>query len=355
MPGRIDQVLAGFALGDAISGEAVMLQDILRAQGNTSDIFVDARHLSPKMKQRARPMEEYDGSPADVLIHHYSIASPVVDLFQNTKARKVMIYHNITPSHFYTGFDDCVAAQLAEARDGMRALLPHMDAIWADSNFNAGELRDMGARDVKVLPLLFSPQQIDLPSEPAIMDRFSVPMTNFLCVGRLAPNKHVEGVIAAFAWYHRTINRHSRLIIVGSDRSAWRYFTMLQMYAAECDMQTVYFERHATATALAAHYRLADAFVTCSQHEGYCLPLVEAMHHNVPVIARRQGGMPEALGGGGVMFEDAGPRELAVLMDRVVSDQAFRAEVLESQNRRMEIVRARRVDEELKELLTPLR
>ena len=351
MPRRIDQVLAGFAEGDAISNEAVILQEVFRQWGTESEIFVDPAHTSSAVKTRCRPLADYRGTSGDLVIHHYSIASPAVDLFAAAPAVKVMIYHNITPSEYYRGFDDRVARQLTEAREGLRAILPKMDAVWADSRFNAQELVELGGRDVQVLPLLFSAEQLDVPPDPEVFRKFAAPLTNILFVGRLAPNKNVEELLEAFAWYHRTLNRQSRLIIVGSDRSAWRYFIMLKMLAAEFDLTTAYFECYASPQELSAYYNIAHAFVTCSRHEGYCLPLVEAMHRKVPVIARRTGGMPEALGGGGVLFDEAKPQELAALMHRVVTDEPLRREVLTSQERRMAEVRARRPDAELKALL----
>lgn len=351
---RIDQILAGFAEGDAISNEAVALRNIFRRWRVESDLFVDSRHLSPNVADQCRPLEEVATSGSDILIHHYAIASPAVEAFLAAPcSARVMIYHNITPAEFYRGFDDRLAARLAEARERLTGVIPRVDALWADSRFNALELETLGARDVKLYPLLFDPGQLDHPPDPAIRQKFAAPLTNILYVGRLAPNKDVESLLEAFAWYHRTLNRQSRLIVVGSERSAWRYFVMLQMLAMELDLPTVYFERYATPEALSAYYDLADVFVTCSRHEGYCLPLVEAMHRGVPVIARRTGGTPEALGVGGVLFEDAEPQELAVLIHRVVSCRPWREEILRSQRQRMAELRARRPDEELRHLLAP--
>ena len=351
---RIHQVLAGFAEGDAISGEATILQDIFRGWGLESDIFVDAAHTSSRVESRCQPLSEYRGQAEDIVVHHYSIASPAVDAFRTSPARKVLIYHNITPEHFFSGFNDDIAAQLASARRGLAELLPAVDAAWADSAFNAGELTEMGCANAKVLPLLFSPDQFDLRPDPKIFNKFSVPMTNLLYVGRVAPNKRIEDLMMAFTWYHRLLNRQSRLLIVGSERSAWRYFVMLRMLASELDLPNICFECYASPEGLCAYYELADVFVTASQHEGYCLPVVEAMHKNVPVIARKTGGIPEALGGGGVMYEDAAPDELAVLIHRVLTDETLRGEVLASQQRRMDVVHARRADEELKVLLDGL-
>jgi glycosyltransferase involved in cell wall biosynthesis len=354
MAKRIDQILAGFAEGDAISNEATILRDIFRGWGLASDIFVDFRHVSPVAREHSRPLEEYRGEAGDVAIHHYSIASPAVDVFLKAPARKVAIYHNITPSRFYRGFDDGIAGQLDRAREELRQVLPVCDAIWADSEFNAAELRELGAANAKVLPLLFSASHFDLPPDENLFPKFAAPMKNWLYVGRIAPNKRVEDLIQAFAWYHRVLNRQSRLIVVGSERSCPRYYLMLRMLANELELPNVCFERYASPRGLTAYYQLAHVFVTSSAHEGYCLPLVEAMHKGVPVVARRVGGMPEALGGAGVLYDDLSAGELAQLVHRVIDDSALRAEVLASQARRMEAVRGRKPEQELRALLGSL-
>jgi glycosyltransferase involved in cell wall biosynthesis len=178
-------------------------------------------------------------------------------------------------------------------------------------------------------------------------------MRNILFVGRIVPNKCVEDLIRAFAWYHRVIDRQSRLLLVGSERSCPRYYLMLRMLANELELANVCFERFADAKGLSAYYELADVFVTPSRHEGYCLPLVEAMHKGKPVIARRNGGMPEALGGGGVLFDELEPEELAVLIERVLTDAGLRGTVLEAQQHRMAELAARDLDTELRGLLGP--
>jgi len=355
MAGRIDQVLAGFAEGDAISNEATILQDIFRRWGKESEIYVDVRHVSPVLREQSRPLESYTGGRDDVLIHHYGIASPAVDTFLKAPGRKVLIYHNITPTHFYRGFDDGIARQLEQARAGLRTVLSAADAIWADSEFNASELRELGTYNIKVLPLLFSIAHFNLPPDPAISRKFRAPMKNLLFVGRVAPNKRIEDLIQAFAWYHRLINRQSRLVIVGSERSTPRYYLMLAMLASDLKLQNVCFERFASPQGLTAYYEMADVFVTASEHEGYCLPLVEAMHKGVPVIARRGGGIPEALGGAGVMYEDLGPGELAQLIHLVLTDKRTRRDVLESQRRRMADLNRRQPEEELRVLLKEIR
>ena len=209
----------------------------------------------------------------------------------------------------------------------------------------------MGAPHAAVFPLLFDPTVIDVAPSPAVMQTFAGPMKNILYVGRIAPNKRIEELMQAFAFYNRAINRQSRLIIVGSERSAWRYFMMLRMFQGELNLTNIYFEGFVSPEALAAYYRSADLFVTTSEHEGFCLPLVEAMHSKVPVIARRTGGMPEALGQAGILFDDASPEALALLMDRVLTDDSLRCEVLASQQVRLTELRERDPVSELVALL----
>ncbi|MGQ9662599.1 MAG: glycosyltransferase [Kiritimatiellia bacterium] len=354
MSGRIDQILAGFAEGDAISHEARVLRAILLKWGFASEIFVEDGHISPAMRHECRPLSTYAGAPGDVVIHHYSIASGAVDVFCSAPGKKVVVYHNVTPPEFYQGFDDGLAARLAEARARLPDVLRVSDAIWADSAFNAREIEALGIGSVRVFPLIFSVEVFEYVPDARIMQAFAGAMRNVLFVGRIAPNKRVEELVLGFAYYHYGLNRQSRLILVGSDRSAPRYYLMLRMLARELGLTTVCFERYASPAGLCAYYRCADVFVTASEHEGYCLPLVEAMHMRVPVIAKKRGGMPETLASAGILYDEASPEELAVLIHRTIEDERLRGEVLRSQERRMTQIRSRNVEGELRALLAEI-
>ena len=161
-------------------------------------------------------------------------------------------------------------------------------------------------------------------------------------------------MIEAFAWYHKRIERRSELILVGSERSCPRYFAMLRMFAAELDLMSVSFVRYASPNGLISYYRRADLFATTSRHEGYCLPVVEAMYKGVPVLARNVGGVPEAMDGAGLAFDETSPEQLACLMHRMISDSALRNEILASQQARIRRLLARPVQDEFQGLLAGL-
>ena len=348
---RVDQLLAGFADGDAISQEARFLQRTLRDLGIESGIYAPADRIAPDVRDLCRTHGEFDPRAADKVIYHYSIASSATDLFSSSPGRKIVRYHNITPAEFFAGFDDHVAEQLRDARAGLGSVAGEADVVWADSDYNAGEIRELGADHVIVVPLFFAIEEFAAEPDPDKLAKFAGPLKNILFMGRVAPNKCIEELIMAFAWYQKCINPYSRLILPGSERSCPRYFAMLRMLTERLDLPNVCFEGFVSNAGQSACYMSADVFVTTSRHEGYCLPLVEAMCQGVPVVARRTGGVPEAVGGAGVLFEDMAPRALAELIHRVASDDALREEVMRSQEKRVAEIRERDVSVECRDLL----
>ena len=285
----IVQLLAGFAEGDAISNESRALDRLFRQLGFASRLYAADGRIAPGASSQCAPLSDYRGAPDDLVLYHYGIASPATAAFARAPGRKILVYHNITPAEFFAGFDDALAARLREARRELRAVADAAHAVWADSEFNAGELRALGVANVRVFPLLFAREDADAPPDPAVLARFAAPMKNILFVGRMAPNKGVEDLILAFAWFNRTILPQSRLILVGSERSCPRYYAMLRLLAGTLELPNVCFEGYASPAGLSACYRAADVFVSASRHEGYCLPLAEAMVRGVPVVARATG------------------------------------------------------------------
>lgn len=339
-PRRVYQLLAGYADGDAISLEARKIRDIARRAGLESYLVAPREHVSPTLLDDCLPLEQFHATADDWVLLHYATASPVSAVFQQCAARKQMRYHNITPPAFFAAFDDEMTQQLRTARAERRAVAAAAERVWACSEYSAEDLRDAGVSAVSVMPLFFTPADTVVEPDRRRLDSLSG-LTNILFVGRIVPNKCVEDLITAFAWYHACLNPASRLVLVGSDRSCPRYFAMLRFLAARLGLDNVSFEGFLPPAGLAACYARASVFVCPSRHEGYCLPLIEAMCHDVPVVARNIGGMPDAMGGGGVRYDEADERELALLIHHVISDPPLRTAVMASQARRREDIRTR--------------
>jgi glycosyltransferase involved in cell wall biosynthesis len=354
MTPRADQLLAGFAEDDAISQDALLLQAVFRELGVESDLFAPRAHTDPAAAPRVRPLAEYAGRPGDVAVLHDPLAPDAAREFRATPARRVLRYHNITPATYFTAFDQPLADRLLTARAALKAAAESAVAVWSVSEFNAGELAAWKLPKSRVLPLLFSEARFRLPVDAGVLARVGGPLANVLFVGRLAPNKRVEELILAFHWYHRAVNPQSRLIVAGSDRSCPRYAAMLRLLAHALGLSNVCFEGFASPAGLATLYSKANLFVTASEHEGYCLPLIEAMAAGIPVMARRTGGMPEALGGAGLMYEGLSPAQLGELMGEAIHNPAVRGEMLQSQAARMTVIRARQPAAEVRSLLAEL-
>lgn len=351
MSRRVDQLVAGFAEGDAISQDARRIQAALQSQGVTSEIFSPASRIAPAARNACREATDYRSGPDDVLVYHHSVRSSATRVFEEARARRIVRYHNITPGSFFRGYDDAMAAELDAARAELREVLGSADRVVAVSEYNARELRELGVAEVAVVPLFFQASDVSAQSDPAMLARFAPPLKNILFVGRMVPNKCVEELLLAFAWLNEALDGNTRLVLVGSDRSCPRYFAMLRMLAGRLELGNVCFERFLSGGQLSACYRSADLFVCASRHEGFCLPLIEAMHHDIPVLARQAGGMPEALAGAGVLFDDADPKALAVLIHRMLHTAKLRQQVLASQRDRMKQIRSRSVDDDCRALI----
>lgn len=351
-PERVDQLVAGFVEGDAISMEAIEIRDLLRECGFKSDIYAPADRIGEVRADRCQPVRECMSSTGDVLILHYSIESGATHVFEKSRARKVIRYHNITPDSFFVGFDDSVAAQLRNARKKLTEVAGLADLVLAVSDYNASEVKALGIQNVKTLPLIFRFDRFNTPPDPAYLARYSGPLKNILFVGRMVPNKCIEDLLMAFAWLNKCIDPATRLILVGSDQSCPHYYAMLRMLAGRLGLANAAFEGSRSETQLVSCYRSAHLFVCASRHEGFCQPLVEAMVYGVPVMARAIGEMPQTMNGSGVLYDDMDERQLAELMHRLLVDKALRDTVLASQSRRRDEIRNRDTRGELLSLIT---
>ncbi|NLB54523.1 MAG: glycosyltransferase family 4 protein [Lentisphaerae bacterium] len=348
---RIDQLLSGFAPGDAISQEALIMRSLFLNAGYDSDIYAVNKSIATEVTNECKQLWEYKGREGDRVIHHYSLYSEAAPLYLESQAKKIMRYHNITPAGYFRGFDDKLFLQLSEGRQQLKNTVAATDTVWATSAFNLQELEKFEPKHATILPLLFDPKRFERPVDPTVKTKFRRKLKTLLFVGRMVPNKKIEDLILMFAWFNKVIDSQSRLVLVGSEHSCPRYYTMLRMLTASLDLPNVCFEGYASEAQLAGYYQAADVFVCTSEHEGYCLPLVEAMFYGVPVIARRAGGMPEALNGAGVLYDKLCHQELAELVNLLLTDKSLKKDALDSQTKRMAELNNRDAQSEIIKLL----
>ena len=232
-PRRVHQLLAALSYGDAIGNEALAIQAHLRAAGFEPDIFAEGVH--PRMAHLARPLWEYGSvsSPQTVCLFHFSIGSASGRLIHRAPDRLVVIYHNITPAHFFLGFHPHLAGLCYHGRRELQAFAPRVELGLGDSEYNRRELQAAGFARTAVLPIVLDLEKYRLRSSAVSARLYDDARTNLAFVGRIIPNKKIDDLIRVFAVYQKAFNPRSRLLLVGDYRGHERYFDRLQEMVRE--------------------------------------------------------------------------------------------------------------------------
>ena len=346
---RIDQLLPSVAARDAVSNHAFALRRLMREQGIASEIY--AGTIGPGLSEQVLPVGDF--RPGDgYLIFHMSIgwAEGEGVWRQLPRERLMMIYHNITPPEFFHGLSSEHARVTAEGRRELNGMKDSFALVVADSGYNRDDLMHLGFVGVQVMPLLLDWERYDTPADSEVLNRFRDGRVNILFVGRLAPNKKQEDLIKLFYYYQRYFQQESRLILVGSP-SVPAYAGMLESLARVLDLPDVYFAGSVSDNQLFAYYRAADVFVCLSEHEGFCVPLLESMYFGVPVIAYAAAAVPWTMDGAGILVKDKNLPLLAALLHRLQQDDAWRERIVAGQRRRLEFFSRRRLEEQFLHLL----
>jgi glycosyltransferase involved in cell wall biosynthesis len=316
----VHQVLATLGYGDAIGHEVLGIQRVLRAAGFQSDIFVET--ADPRLESLTRHYRELVDAtdPDNLLLHHFSIGSKASRTAYAVPDRMALIYHNITPPEYFAGVHRTLARQCFRGRRELHAYVDRVDLALGDSEFNREDLVALGFQRTAVLPVIPDLAHLDEPADWMVAREFDDDWTNVLFVGRVIANKKIEDVIRCFHAYHTGYNRRSRLIIAGVFSLFERYFAALTHLVRELGLEHVHFVGHVSDAELIAYYETADLFLCASEHEGFCVPLIEAFYKQVPVLAYAATAVPATMDGAGVLFHTKQPDEVAALMDAILSD-----------------------------------
>ena len=320
--------MPSFVLHDAISNHVRQVQRTLRDAGYQSEVFYE--HLDPRLEGRARHYTLCDPAPDPrrVILYHASTHSDMAG-WLTAAARGgqsvAMDYHNITPSEYFARWEPQAARSMELARRQLAEVLPWVGLAVADSAYNASELVELGHPRTAVCPLLLDLSDFHGEPDPALAARLAAARSSgplWLFVGRVAPNKCQHDVIAAFAVYRRLFAPGARLALVGGATSV-RYMNSLRSMADQLEVgDSVEFVGSASFPEMLGYFRAADAFVCLSEHEGFCVPLIEAMEVGTPVVAYRSSAVTETVAAAGILLDDKDPLSVATAVDALLSDPA---------------------------------
>jgi glycosyltransferase involved in cell wall biosynthesis len=323
----VDQVIPSLASRDAIGVHTRTLSEALRRAGIDSDIYYGT--CTPDVAHLARPIVELGRGGRDRwLLYQSSIGSPVFDVLATRDEPKLVNYHNITPADLLAEWEPDVAFEVSLGRTQLERLASESVLAVADSAFNESELIEAGYTRTAVVPLLIDMTATGADSDPATSARLAAARehggVDLLFVGKVSPHKAPHDLVKMLSVYRRLYDPQARLHLVGSPLGE-RYGRALAGYVEALGLsEAVSVTGSIDAAQLEAYYRAADVFVCASDHEGFCVPLVEAMGHGVPVVAYGAAAVPETVGDAGLVLADKDPVRFAAAVDRVVSDDELR-------------------------------
>ncbi|MFA4848361.1 MAG: glycosyltransferase [Methanoregula sp.] len=328
---QIHQILPTLSPGDAIGNEARLMQSLFRQWGYTSHIFAENIH-PVTMAFNIEKYKEFSHKD-NILIYHYSIGSDITEFFKTLPDKKILIYHNITPPEYFIGINEVLYKLLKHGRESLPSLINSVELAIGDSEYNRQELEKMGFSRTDVLPILID-FNIYHRFNDSLIQKFTDDYVNFLFVGRISPNKKQDDILKIF-YYYKSINPKSRLFLVGGFNGCERYINQLQDIVKKLQLSDVFFTGSVPFEDLISYYKIADIFLCMSEHEGFCVPLVESMYFNIPIVAYNSTAVTHTLGNSGIIVKEKRYDEIAELINVITEDNNLKMKIIELQKDRL--------------------
>ncbi len=318
---RLIQIAHALTQHDGASKFVQSLDGMFRKLGYETEIF--AHRLDEKIQDpRIRTMECFDGTAEDIVIYHMTTGTSFNKWVAKYPHKIVLYYHNITPARFFFGNAWGSWLKCIQGRRQLKAIVRNTFYAWGASEYSCGELREMGLQKVKRLAQIVNPADFtNRPPVKAIADKYQDGRLNLLVVGRGVPHKKQDEAIEVLKYYKENIDSNVRLILVGNVKPS--YGKKLHKLAAEYQLeQDIVFAGNVSDDELCTWYQISDALLSLSEHEGFCIPLIEAMIFDKPVFAYGAAAVPETVGRAGILLEDKDPAKVSELIRSTLADDA---------------------------------
>ncbi len=332
----INQWVPAAHQGDAIGDSARRVRDLLQRLGHGSELY--ALTIDDDLSDEVHPYGDSASRQGDLTIFHFALPSPMTAAFASLPGGRILQYHNITPAAFFAPYDAGLFRLAALGRRELATLVGSVDLALGDSEYNRRELETLGFAPTAVFPIAVDTSRITRAVErPALDLVLDERFVNFLFVGRIAPNKRIEDHLRLAEHYKRYVDSHYRFIFVGRYDVVPRYYSMIRALMTEYRLlnERFIFTGPVPDEELAVYYRRAAVYVSMSEHEGFCVPLLEAMAADVPILAYAAAAVPDTLGGAGVQFAPKNLEYAAELLGSLAFDDELRAKVIAGQRRRL--------------------
>ncbi len=330
---NIHQFHPGSAPGDAITNNMFEIQKFLQERGYKSRVF--AEHVHPSLMESVESIFSYTGGVEDFLIIHHSMGFDCFDFIKNLSSRKILVYHNITPPAFFNEYNQHAISYIYKGKKQLEEYQEIVEFAFAVSEYNEKELTECGYTNTDILPILLDFEKYRNKTDIELYRKYQ-DTTNILFLGRIVPNKAQKDVIRSFYAYNMYENPNSRLFLVGSYEGMEVYHAELLELAEKLGIgEQVFIPGKVSFEELCTYYNIADVFLCLSEHEGFCVPILESFYFGVPVIAYEAAAIPYTMGDAGILLKEKDYRFIAALINEVVADDVYREELVERQRERL--------------------
>ena len=334
---KIIQLLTTLSFGDAVSNDCLAVNDLLKKSGYDTCIY--AENIDDRLKNHP-DVKFYNRmpkvSPEDVLLYRLSTGTDLNLQIRDIPCRKFIIYHNTTPPEYFTRYSGRTANLCNRGLKEAMLLSDAFDGGFCDSEFNRDQLISYGYKcPLKVRPILIPMKDYEQSVDEEVLSRMNDGVKNILFVGRIAPNKCQQDLIAMLYAYRQMYKDSVRLVLVGNPLGLEKYNNKLKKYAKDLGIDDVVFTGQVSFKAILAYYKSAHCFVSVSEHEGFCVPLVEAMKFGVPVVAYDSTAIAGTLGGAGILIKDKDPAIMAKAVHTVITNDDLSGKIVEEQRERL--------------------
>ena len=338
--------------GDAIGDSARRVRALLRDMGHQSELY--AMSIDDSLRDDVIPWTDSGARRGDLTIFHFALVSPMTAEFARLRSGRVLQYHNVTPAHYFAGYDPAIFRLAMLGREDLKSLVGHTDIALGDSEYNRRELEALGFTNTGVFPIAIDTERIThAPRRPALEKLLEAEdWPNFLFVGRIVPNKKIEDHIRLAELYKRHVSEQYRFVFVGKTDATPKYYDAVQALIARFRMPPgrFIFTGPVPDADLATYYKMASVYISLSEHEGFCVPLLEAMAADVPVLAYSSTAVPDTLGGAGVQFAPKDLEYVAELLGELTYNDSLRRQVIAGQRARLADFGDDRIRRELERL-----
>lgn len=334
----IHQFHSGSALGDGVTNGMLYTQRLLRQMGFASNIYV--QHRDPALGDAVLPYKSLAPSANNLLLVHHSMGHDLTQWVIDRPETKVLVYHNITPPSMLP--PNSPHRQYAEiGRLQLQLFRDHMAGAIAVSHFNADELSQLGYKNLVTIPLLVDLEAIRnrpfvLPAQHPVGRRSPGAPRTILAVGRVCEHKCQHHIVEVAHQLRRMTDEPFQVKLIGGFDAEGSYIKTLRRMIADHRLDDVVDLTGKLPDAdLYGWYRSADVLLSMSEHEGFCMPLIEALAFDLPVVAYAAGNVPATLDGAGLLLSEKRPAETAALVLHLFKDKALRRKLLARQRTRL--------------------